>query len=149
MCFDILVVYESCECWVLLLKIVANQAGKQSSKLPPLSRWRWFGGLLPDMIRGCFLLSCLCFLTFHMKSFGLHAPDLPCAREGGFEAVCSMQNAEKTKGSLSHISLEFFSCFQPLSHPRFARLTAPLGNGSQCTLSFLLYMRTVYVGFFC
>ena len=34
--------------------------------------------------------------------------------------------------------LEFFSCFQPLSHPRFARLTAPLDNGSQCALSFLV-----------
>ena len=42
-----------------------------------------------------------------------------------------MQYAEKTKGSFSHISLEFLSCFQPLSHPRYARLTAPLDNGSQ------------------
>ena len=27
--------------------------------------------------------------------------------QGGFEAVCSMQNAEKTKGSFYHISLDF------------------------------------------
>ena len=52
-----------------------------------------------------------------------------------------MQNAEKTKGSLYHISLEFLSCFQPLSHPRLARLTAPLDNGSRgCVLACITFI---------
>ena len=77
-------------------------------------------------------------LSRPLKPFALHAPNLPCVREGGFEAECSMQNAEcrKDERVVSLIPLEFLICFQPLSHPRFARLTAPLGNGSQgCVLA--------------
>ena len=37
--------------------------------------------------------------------------------------------------------LELLSCLQPLSHPRVARLTAPLGNGSQSLRSRLGYFR--------
>ena len=59
------------------------------------------------------------------------------------------KSAAATEGLFTLVTFEFYSCFQPLSHPRFARLTAPLGNGSQCSLLFLLYMRAVDVGFFC
>ena len=72
---------------------------------------------------------------------GLASPDS--------EDVARRGKAAATEGLFTLVTLEFYSCFQPLSHPRLARLTAPLDNGSQCSLLFLLYMRAVDVGFFC
>ena len=45
--------------------------------------------------------------------------------------------AAATEGLFFLIVLELFSCFQPLSHPRFARLIAPLANGSHSLRSSL------------
>ena len=61
---------------------------------------------MPDMIKGLFFLILLMFfdlshevvwaaLSRPLKPFGLHAPDLPCVREGGFEAVCRMPKRRK------------------------------------------------------
>ena len=64
-------------------------------------------------------------------------------RVKGTPAICAFPEpgevarrgkAAATEGLFSLIILELFSCFQPLSHPRFARLTAPLANGSQASL---------------
>ena len=45
--------------------------------------------------------------------------------------VARRGKAAATEGLFTLVTLEFYSCFQPLSHPRLARLTAPLDNGSQ------------------
>ena len=51
----------------------------------------------------------------------------------------------KTEGSLPLIPLELLSCFQPLSHPRYARLTAPLDNGSHSLRSCLERFRKAFL----
>ena len=64
----------------------------------------------------------------------MKAAKQPASPEPG--EVARRGKAAATEGVLSLIILELSSCFQPLSHPRYARLTAPLDNGSQgCVLA--------------
>ncbi|MBR5713324.1 MAG: hypothetical protein IKX58_00850, partial [Clostridia bacterium] len=91
-----------------------------------------------------FLYFAYVFSTFDTKSFWLHAPDLPCVRGGGLEGF----SPTRRKGCYPFSYLSFLAAFQPLSHPRVARLTAPLGNGSRGFRSSLECFPLPHLAFF-
>ena len=75
---------------------------------------------------------------------GKRASNLPPLSQGRWRGAVK---PPRRRGCYLLIRLEFLSCLRPLSHPRYARLTAPLTHGSRGLSSRLDYF-PVLVSFF-